>query len=74
VLLALPALLSCGLLKYAARFFSLPPGYYPVFPHSRVKVWSLLCFYSKVCPTFLFQLFDPGRGLVGQCQVELVEQ
>jgi len=28
VLLALPALLSCGLLKYAARFFSLPPGYY----------------------------------------------
>lgn len=28
VLLALPALLSCGLLKYAARFFTLPPGYY----------------------------------------------
>lgn len=28
VLLALPALLSCGLLKYAPRFFTLPPGYY----------------------------------------------
>jgi len=28
VLLALPALLSCGLLKYAARFFRLPSGYY----------------------------------------------
>ena len=28
VLLALPALLSCGLLKYAARFFTLPSGYY----------------------------------------------
>jgi hypothetical protein len=28
VLLALPALLSCGLLKYASRFFTLPSGYY----------------------------------------------
>jgi hypothetical protein len=30
VLLALPALLSCGLLRHCARFFSLPPGYYGV--------------------------------------------
>lgn len=28
VLLALPAFLSCGLLKYASRFFTLPSGYY----------------------------------------------
>jgi hypothetical protein len=28
VLLALPALLTCGLLRHAARFFSLPAGYY----------------------------------------------
>ena len=28
VLLALPALMACGLLRHASRFFSLPPGYY----------------------------------------------
>ena len=28
VLLALPALLACGLLRHASRFFTLPPGYY----------------------------------------------
>jgi len=28
VLLALPALLACGLLRYSAKYFSLPKGYY----------------------------------------------
>ena len=30
VLLALPALTSCGLLRYASRFFKLPSGYYGI--------------------------------------------
>ena len=28
VLLALPALLACGLLRHSARYFHLPKGYY----------------------------------------------
>ena len=35
---------------------------------------SFLHFCSKVCTTFLFQLFESRRWLVGQHQVELVEQ
>ena len=33
-----------------------------------------LDFGSKVCPTFLFQGFQPGRRLVGQIQVQLVQE
>ncbi len=41
VLLALPALLSCGLLRYCERFFSLPKGYYKL-----VNIFLLLAMMS----------------------------
>lgn len=43
VLLALPALLSCGLLRYASRFFSLPPGYYGVGHIFTMLAFMTLC-------------------------------
>ena len=41
VLLALPALLSCGLLRHSERFFSLPSGYYKL-----VNIFLLLAMMS----------------------------
>ena len=41
VLLALPALLSCGLFRYASRFFSLPSGYYGI-----GHIFTLLAFMA----------------------------
>ena len=41
VLLALPALLSCGLLRHSERFFSLPGGYYKL-----VNIFLLLAMMS----------------------------
>ncbi len=43
VLLALPALLSCGLLRYASRFFSLPSGYYGVRHIFAILAFMALC-------------------------------
>ena len=43
VLLALPALLSCGLLRYASRFFSLPSGYYGVGHIFAILAFMALC-------------------------------
>lgn len=43
VLLALPALLSCGLLRYASRFFSLPSGYYGVGHIFTILAFIALC-------------------------------
>jgi hypothetical protein len=43
VLLALPALLSCGLLRYAQRFFSLPSGYYGVGHIFTILAFMTLC-------------------------------
>lgn len=43
VLLALPALISCGLLKYCARFFKLPNGYYGVKHIFTMLAFMALC-------------------------------
>ncbi len=43
VLLALPALLSCGLLKHCSRFFSLPKGYYGVRHIFTMLAFMALC-------------------------------
>lgn len=43
VLLALPALLSCGLLRYCSRFFSLPAGYYGVEHIFMILAFMALC-------------------------------
>ena len=43
VLLALPALLSCGLLRYCQRFFSLPAGYYGVGHIFTMLAFMALC-------------------------------
>ena len=42
-MLALPALLSCGLLRHCARFFSLPPGYYGVGHIFMILAFMALC-------------------------------
>ncbi len=43
VLLALPALISCGLLKYCSRFFSLPKGYYSLSHIFLMLAFMTLC-------------------------------
>ena len=43
VLLALPALLSCGLLRHCSRFFSLPSGYYGVGHLFTILAFMALC-------------------------------
>lgn len=48
VLLALPALLSCGLLRYASRFFSLPSGYYGVGHIFTILAFMALCRFKSI--------------------------
>lgn len=43
VLMALPALLSCGLLRYACRFFNLPCGFYGVGHIFTILAFMALC-------------------------------
>lgn len=43
VLLAIPALLSCGLLTYCSRFFKLPSGYYGVRHIFMILAFMALC-------------------------------
>lgn len=43
VLLALPALLACGLLRHCSRFFSLPSGYYGVGHIFTILAFMALC-------------------------------
>ena len=43
VLLALPSLLSCGLLRYASRFFKLPAGYYGIGHVFAILAFMTLC-------------------------------
>jgi len=43
VLMALPALLCCGLLRYASRFFKLPSGYYGIGHIFSILAFMTLC-------------------------------
>ncbi len=43
VLMALPALLACGLLRHSSRFFSLPSGYYGVSHIFTMLAFMTLC-------------------------------
>ena len=43
VLLALPALLACGLLRHGSRFFSLPAGYYSLAHIFMTLAFMTLC-------------------------------
>ncbi len=63
VLLALPALLSCGLLRYASRFFSLPSGYYGVGHIFTMLAFMALCRIKSIEELNETQTCYPGTNL-----------